>query len=833
MSRILIVGQSATLRRGIELRFEKVAHSVRSCTRYEEALSSIREDGGEQIRAVIIGHTGDDPQGWVDLKTQLDAPLFHNVAVLVVATERSRDVFEWTARRAHSSMLLWDEAEDIVDNVRHLTRDLETELFEPQTVNESINILFVDDSKTSRTRFSRLLKKNGYHVEVAENSKEGLEAAKSGKFDMAIIDYFMPDGNGDALCKTLMEMPETKDIQSAILTGSYLDELIHDSLASGAVECMFKNESEALFLARIAAMARAVESRKSINAERQRLEGILSSVGDGVYGVDNTGMITFANPAAVRILGYENDSELIGKRAHRIFHYAHRDGSDNPEETCFLQQAYEVGDELGFWETVFWNSASQPIDVECSVQPLHIDGCHEGSVVGFRDIVDRKVLERELLWQANHDSLTELHNRNYFEDELEREVAQRQRSGESSAVLFIDLDRFKQINDTAGHAAGDRLLIDISRQLRTRLRTTDMLARLGGDEFAVILRNVNESGVTAVAESFREVLEEYSFNFDGKQFQVQGSVGVCVINKKSVSASEVMSNADIACRVAKTDGRNQVHLFDPDNDKKQASVQDMGWSERLQQALELDRFVLHYQPMVPLGSKDKSSNVSRYEVLLRYLDEDDELVLPNAFLSAAERFGIVPKIDRWVVRHAIIKLSSVRNQVADWVFSINLSGPTLSDPDLVKFIGDTLRLHKVAPSALMFEISESTAVENIDAARAFITELGKLGCRFVLDDFGAGFSSFNHLKHLPVDYIKISSHIVRDIAKDSADLAIVKSINDVAHAFNKKTIATQVEDKDVVMKAKEIGVDYIQGWYISKPEAEPVKCEVLESVAGL
>ena len=492
-----------------------------------------------------------------------------------------------------------------------------------------------------------------------------------------------------------------------------------------------------------------------------------------------------------------------------------------------------MGDELGFWETVFWNSAGQVIDVECSVQPLHINGRHEGSVVGFRDIVDRKVLERELLWQANHDSLTELNNRNYFEDELEREVAQRQRSGESSAVLFIDLDRFKQINDTAGHAAGDSLLIEISRQLRARLRTTDLLARLGGDEFAVILRNVNEDGVADVAESFREVLEEYSFNYDGKQFRVQGSVGVCIINKKSVSASEVMSNADIACHIAKTDGRNQVHVFDAATDKQQVTSQDVGWSERLQQGLELDRFVLHYQPMVPIGEGDPDSSATHYEVLLRYVDENDELVLPNAFLSAAERFGIVPKIDRWVLRHAITKLSSVRNQAADWVFSVNLSSATLTDPGLAKFIGETLKLHKVKPSSLMFEISESAAVENIDATRSFITELGKLGCRFVLDDFGSGFCSFHHLKHLPVDFVKISSHMVRDIARDSSDFSIVKSINDVIHAFNKKTVATHVEDESVMQKAKEIGIDYIQGWYVSKPEAEPVKCEVLESVAGL
>lgn len=832
MHRILIVGQSATLRRGIELRFESVAHPVASCGSYEEALSIIREDSGENLRAIVIGHTGEDEQGWNDLKSQLDAPLFNNIAVLVVATEKSRDVFEWTARRAHSSMLLWDESEDILEHIRHLTRDLEQELHEPETLSHSVRILFVDDSKTSRTRFSRLLEKNGYHVETATCSKEGLQKAIDGQIDIAIIDYFMPDGNGDELCKALLENPHTRNIHSAILTGSYLDELIHDSLASGAVECMFKNEPEALFLARIGAISRAVKSRRTVDAEHQRLLGILNSVGDGVYGVDNRGFITFANPAAVNILGYRNAGELVGKRAHDIIHYANRDGSENPEETCFLQQAYEAGDELDFWETVFWNSARQPIDVECGVQPLRINGKHEGSVVGFRDIVERKVLEKELLWQANHDALTELYNRHYFEEELEAEVQQRKRSGEVSAVLYIDLDRFKQINDAAGHAAGDRLLMEISNQLKSRLRTTDLLARLGGDEFAVILRHVNREGIADVAESFREVLEEYSFNYDGRQYPVHGSVGVCVLDKDAISASEVMSSADIACHIAKTDGRNQVHVFNPDTDKSHASTQEVGWSQRLKQALELDQFVLHYQPVLHTRPGGDNGAVLYYEVLLRYQD-GDELVTPNAFLSAAERFGIVNDIDRWMIRHAIIKLSSARNQVGDWVFGINLSSFTIKDPAISEYIRDMLKLYKVEPSSLVIEISETAAVENIDATRKLIEALRKLGVRFVLDEYGSGFSSFNYLKHMEVDMIKISGHYIRDLAKDKTDFAVVKSINDVAHAFNIKTVACQVENVSVVKLAKDIGIDFVQGWHICEPTAEPVKCDKIRFVEAV
>ncbi|MES9921729.1 MAG: diguanylate cyclase [Candidatus Thiodiazotropha sp.] len=317
---------------------------------------------------------------------------------------------------------------------------------------------------------------NGYEAETAATVGEGYEKALDSRFDIAIIDYFMPDATGDVLCQRLRDDATTTGITTAIITGTYLDKAIKQSLEAGAVECMFKNESDDLFLTRIDAMSRHIRAHKSIEKERERLGGILRSVGEGVYGVNSEGHISFVNPACRRILGYAPDERLIGKSALELFHYTDEDGNPIDEKKCFLQHTYADGTPLNARETLFWHKSGDSIPVECTVYPLTIKGKREGTVVAFRDISERKLLEEELRWQASHDALTKPYNRRYFEEQLTQEAGRLKRSKETSALLYIDLDRFKYINDTAGHAAGDRLLVEIAQQLKQRLRSTDLLA---------------------------------------------------------------------------------------------------------------------------------------------------------------------------------------------------------------------------------------------------------------------------------------------------------------------------------------------------------------------
>jgi len=338
----------------------------------------------------------------------------------------------------------------------------------------AIHILIVDDSRTSRDFYSNLFGKHGYVCETATGVDDGLRKLNGSTFDLAVIDYFMPGGNGDTLCRAIRSDASMSNITLAILTASYSDNVIRASLAAGASDCLFKDESIELLLARIAAMVHAVSVRKTIERERRYLAGILSSLSEGVYGVNNHSQITFINPAGLKILGYDDERELVGRDPHQAFHYALADGRPNPAETCFLHQAYELSDALPNWESVFWTRDGRPIWVECNVLPFVADGLHEGSVVAFRDITQLREHIEQLHWQAYHDSLTRLPNRRYFREALEREYYRLQRSDESSGVLYIDLDHFKNVNDVAGHAAGDRLLADVGQLLgRRTLRATE------------------------------------------------------------------------------------------------------------------------------------------------------------------------------------------------------------------------------------------------------------------------------------------------------------------------------------------------------------------------
>ena len=846
---LLIIEASATLRHALQKMLKQRGYSVTSVASYEAGLQLVRNPALlHDYAAVIVGFPLHAPALADELLGLLRGEAHKELPVLILAHSAEAHSFDWVARRARSAFLLWDDYTECVDCLRKLIGAAPSTTA-PNPAGD-IRILFVDDSVTVRAAFLRLLSEHGYAVEGASDMREALDKARAGQFDIAIVDYFMPGGNGDLLCRALRSDPATAGMAAAVITGAYLDEVIKDSLEAGAVECMFKNEPTELFLARVAAMSRSIRTRKSIEQERRRLAGILASVGDGVYGVDREGLVTFINPAARAILGFTPQAAIIGEPAHRLFHPFSEDGRPNSPDTCFLQQAYAAGDELQAWETVFWHVSGRPVPVECTVYPLKIDGRLEGSVVAFRDVTERRMFEKELTWQANHDPLTRLHNRYYFEGQLKYEVGRLRRSEETSALLYIDLDRFKYINDTAGHAAGDQLLMEIAAQLQTRLRESDLLARLGGDEFAVILRNIEPAAVRAAAEDFRDVLEQYDFVHGARTYKINASIGVALLNKTTASPDEALANADIACHIAKGRGRNQTHVYQPESDAKVAMTVELGWSVRLQDALKNDRFVLHYQPVVPLAparidrgterrpvpepaGAGSGSGQAYYEVLVRYLDPHGNVVPPAAFLPTAERFGMMPQVDLWVLTRAIEKLAALQAAGQVVSFTVNISGQTLDAGELVPLLKRLVRQHAVDPRLLILEITETSAIANLDAAKRLIEDLRSLGCRFALDDFGSGFSSFHHLKHLPVDFVKIDGQFVRGMVDNTADRAIVASINEIAHSFGKQTVAEYVENQDILDMLRQYGVDYVQGFHISRPRAElHVACPLRHGVGG-
>lgn len=833
----LVVESSATLRRALQRALAAGPYRVVSTASYEEGLQRLRESVASPPVAVLVGFPVESTNASDAFLAELHMPERLGVAAVVLTHAATAAAFDWVARRTRAALLLWEEYAGCLESIKRLTAPATPPAPLPPACDD-IRILFVDDARTVREGYQRLLERHGYLVETAASTADALALAAAHPFDIAIVDYYMPGGNGDELCRRLQVDPRTSEITTAVITGTYLDRVIKDSLNAGAIECMFKNESHELFLTRIAAMARGVRAKKAIDAEHQRLAGILASVGDGVYGVNQAGKITFINPAAREILGIEESENVIGASAHDLFHYATEDGSSNPPDTCFLQQAYAIGDELRGWDTVFWTRDSRPVPVECTVFPLRVKEELEGSVVAFRDVSDRRELERELVWQVNHDAVTQLSNRNHFERALEAEVSRLKRSDEHSALLYIDLDRFKYINDTAGHAAGDRLLFEIGDQLKTRLRDADTLARLGGDEFAIILRNVSDDGVRAAADGFREVLERFNFVYRDKPYKINGSIGVALIDRDSQSPGEVLANADIACHIAKSRGRNHTHLYRAESDEKMAMQFELGWSVRLQDALKDDGFALAFQPILPLaalGGVDlpnerawvwqqyrSGGGIERhYEVLVRFADRGGALVTPAAFLPSAERFGLMPQLDAWIVGHALAKLGQLHHAGERVTFTINLSGQTIDAETLVPLFKRSLSEHAIDPRYVIFEITETSAIANVQAAKRLIDEMRDIGCRFALDDFGIGFSSLYHLKHLPVDFIKIDGQFVRDMVADPIDRTIVTSINDIAHSLGKQTVAEFVESREILAMLRQQGIDYAQGHYIASPHAEP------------
>lgn len=827
MSRILVVEQSPTMRYSLVKRLKNTGFEPDSLDDFSQAQAVLRSES-RSFGTLVLGWPRNTSHAVDDLLVLLEEPGFHHLVVIVVCEEQDPARKSWVTRRPRAALLLWDDLEEIPECIRALNK-----LNQPQATNApdidraGIKILLVDDSPTVRVTYNKLLTGHGYRVETAASVTEGYQKALETPFDLAIIDYFMPDRTGDELCRLLRDDKRTAGVTTSVLTGTYMDNVIQASLGAGAVECMFKNEAQALFLARVDAMSRSVLDRRVIERESKHLEGLLNSVGDGVYGVDNRGRITFMNPLARSLLGFRDDEAVVGQDPHALFHHSFSDGTPKPANRCFLSQAYQTGERLSDWNTLFWTRAGNSFPVEGTVYPVHIEHDRQGSVVAFRDVTARHLMEEELRWQANHDALTKLLNRHYFEEELQKEVQRVARSKNCSALLLIDLDQFKYINDTAGHAAGDELLIQVSHRLSNRLRSQDTLARLGGDEFALILRNLDRNQIQSAAESFRLMLANHSFRYGDMHYNINGSIGIAMIDADAESPGEVLAHADVAVHVAKEKGRNQTHLYSHENEHRRLMDRDLGWSNRLRTAIENNEFELVFQPVfpasLPLADGDSEPGACwdrlhrladpdqvQYEALLRLPGEHRELIPPGAFLNAAERFSLMPAIDRLVVEKVIALLAGepdapLRN------IAINLSAQTMTDPALVDDITRMMLDYRIDPRRLSFEITETTAITNLDAAQKLIDQLGGLGCTFALDDFGSGFSSFGQLKHLDVDYIKIDGLFIQGLVSDPMDRHVVLAITQIAHSLGKKTVAEFVETLEVMDAAHKCGVDFIQG----------------------
>ena len=834
--RVLIIEESATLRYMLGKTVQKQGYELISADCFESALNSLQSTR-QELHAIVVGwpnyeHSDESKH----LLLILDREPYSDVPVILLSNDAELELLNWMSTRKKTALVPWENYQEVASTLESMLNPCSQQpVIEQRDVyrdESKITILFVDDSKSIRTYYQRLLERNNYEVIVAGSVDEAYRIAFDQKIDIAIVDYFMPEQNGYVLCQKFRDDPHTAEIRTAVITGTYLDSVIRDCLQAGAIECMFKNEAEELFLARLSGMRRFIEVQRSIEKQRENLAAILESVGEGVYGVDKDSRITFMNPAALRVLGLHDVKPLLGLNANESFHVNKLDiGRD------LLKEAYYSGEQLQGWETQFRHKSGKAIPVDCTLYPLIVNGKQEGSVIAFRDISERKMMEEKLRWQATHDHLTGLYNRRYFEGYLEREINNVQRSGIMSAVVFLDLDRFKYVNDTAGHEVGDQLLIDLSQEVNKSLRQHDIAARIGGDEFALILKNVDESLAVNIADEVRTSLSNLRVNHEDKAYHVNASFGVALMDAPDITAGDVMANADIACHISKRMGRNQTHLYEKSSDERNAMGTELGWSARIKEALERNKFVLHYQPIMRMKDVDlvnlpaqdgvlwqrhlnETDKVFNYEVLVRMIDEDGELHYPDSFLPTAERFNLMTEIDMWVLENALQEVVATDALSEKMHLSINISGNTVDSDESLEKIKSLIEQYDVNPQTLTFEVTETCAIANLENANDFISELREIGCRFSLDDFGSGFCSFSQLKNLPTDYVKIDGQFVRSMARGATDRAIVTAMNDVAHSLGRYTVAEYVESPEIVRLLKICGVDKIQGNYISVPLTE-------------
>ncbi len=430
-----------------------------------------------------------------------------------------------------------------------------------------------------------------------------------------------------------------------------------------------------------------------------------------------------------------------------------------------------------------------------------------------------KQAEQAIRHMAYHDALTDLVNRREFEHRLEQAITSAKERELEHALLYLDLDQFKIINDTCGHVAGDDLLRQLAVLFQEHVRENDTLARLGGDEFGILLESCPLDRAEQIAENLRQAINNYRFVWRDKPFGLSMSIGLVAISSASQTIDEIHSAADMACYAAKDLGRNRVHIYREGDRELARRHGDMQWASRIQEALEQGRFTLYCQSIVPLDPNIES--VRNFECLLRLNDESGNLVNPGAFIPAAEHYNLMPALDRWVIDATFSYLDSITNGNGGTdglgTCFINLSGVSLNEDSFFPFIHNQLRRHQLSPHTICFEITETAAISNLSRAVEFIKEIKGEGCKFALDDFGAGLSSFSYLRTIPVDFLKIDGRFVQNMMVDSMDSAIVAAINFIGDVAGVKTIAESVENKETQRKLQSIGVDYAQGYGIERP----------------
>jgi len=552
--------------------------------------------------------------------------------------------------------------------------------------------------------------------------------------------------------------------------------------------------------------------------EKERLRVTLDSIGDAVIATNKLGIIEYLNPVAEAMTGWPHD-QALGLPLLQVFNIINentRSAASDPVKLCLSeQQTVNLAK-----STLLLSRDGQEYGIEDSAAPIRDK---QGNIIGvvlvFHDVTAQRQMANEINYRASHDLLTGLLNRTEFEDLLDKALLAIREQAKEHALIYINLDQFKVINDTCGHAAGDKLLKEIVVVIESCIRNSDTLARLGGDEFGVFLDSCGGAEpAMRIAQQICQRIDEHRFMHEKQRFHIGASIGLVMIDDHWSEVTTIMQAADNACYAAKEAGRNRVHLYFDADHAIESRRGEMKWTTRIEQAIEDNQFVLFCQRITALNKNGGGHG----EVLLRMKDGNGGLISPSAFLPAAERFHMATRIDRWVVRELFEWMSLHTDELAHMdIISVNLSGQSISDRKFHQYVLEHIDLLALDCSKLCFEITETAAITNLSEAHAFIETMRSHHVRFSLDDFGSGVSSFGYLKHLPVDFLKIDGQFIRGLIDNQIDQATVRCINEVAKVTGKKTIAEWVEDEPVEHMLREMGIDYTQGFLRHRPA--PIK----------
>jgi diguanylate cyclase (GGDEF)-like protein/PAS domain S-box-containing protein len=565
---------------------------------------------------------------------------------------------------------------------------------------------------------------------------------------------------------------------------------------------------------------RVRRAEHALQIEQELAQVTLHSIGDGVITTDADGRVEYLNPVAEQYTGWST-AEARGRPLSDVFRV--RDENNGQGFDGLVQPAPD-GAGAGGASVTLIDRNGRECPIRYSQAPIQSPGGEAlGTIVVFNDVSQLRAMAQQLLWQASHDALTGLVNRREFERRVAELIGTARTQEREHALMFMDLDNFKAVNDTCGHTAGDELLRQLTAVMLSRMRGSDTLARLGGDEFGALLESCPLDQALRIANALRETVRDFRYVCEDKTFSVGVSIGLVPIKGEIGNIGKLMSLADACCYEAKRKGRDRVQVYSGEG---QAAGTDgeLQMVSQITQAFELGRFRLYRQRIVPLAAT--APKHPSYEVLVRMMDRTGNLIQPTGFMPAAEHYNLLTSIERWVVSSLVEYLHTQwtaglipRDPLERGWYSVNLSGTSINDRSLPDFLRNLLTRYQLPAGLLCIEITETAAIANLNTAAELMRELKTMGCRFALDDFGTGMSSFAYLKYLPVDVLKIAGTFITDMASDPMDYAIVDSINRISHILGMQTVAESVEDAQTLAKLTALKIDYAQGYFIAEPEA--------------